>query len=111
MHPICIQNGVLITRDSRSPALGILKSADFKVDTFQLKPGDYFIIFSDGITEAMNNNDDLYGILRLNNIVKLAAKDNIEKLAKAIIDDVMLFLGDKKQNDDLSLVIVKYKGI
>ncbi len=109
MHPICIHNGDLITRDSRSPALGLLKSAVFKVDNFQLSPGDYFIIFSDGVTEAMNDNDDLYGILRLNNIIKLASKENIEALAKAIMDDVVRFLGDNKQNDDLSLVIIKYK--
>jgi serine phosphatase RsbU (regulator of sigma subunit) len=56
----------------------------------------------------MNNTKELYGIDRLQECINNSKKSSIEELAEAILSDIMLFLGENKPNDDMSLVIMQY---
>jgi serine phosphatase RsbU (regulator of sigma subunit) len=108
LPPMYVSNNEVNFAQSKSPALGILKSVNFQVNECKLNIGDYFIIYSDGLTEAMNNTKELYGIDRLQECINNSKKSSIEELAEAILSDIMLFLGENKPNDDMSLVIMQY---
>lgn len=109
LPPILYKKGNIVTAKPNSPALGILKTAKFSTQSCKLEVGDYFIIFSDGITEAMNNSKEEYGMERLENAIKEYGNNSIEELAYAILNSVMLHFKENKPNDDISLVILKYK--
>ena len=67
--------------------------------------GDIMLLFSDGITESRNKNDEMYGQERLEQALHLYADLPINKILDKIIEDVRQFQED--QYDDMSLVIVK----
>ncbi len=111
LPPILYQDGIIKHTKSGSPALGILPSAKFRTEVCNLNLGDFFIMFSDGITEAMNKDGELYGLKRLENTIEKYKDGNIEELAQEILNDVMLYFKENTPNDDISLVIIKYNQV
>ncbi|HEY4760003.1 MAG TPA: SpoIIE family protein phosphatase, partial [Thermoguttaceae bacterium] len=68
-------------------------------------PGYSLILYTDGITEAMNSNDELYTYERL--MAQLTQDDDsVGLIGRRILDDVRKFVGSRPQSDDLCLVCV-----
>lgn len=74
-----------------------------------LDPGDGLVLYSDGITEAMDAERKLYGIQRLKNIVQQYAQDDATSIQEAIIEDVQSHLGGTKKRDDITLLVLKQR--
>ena len=74
----------------------------------KLNRGDYFIIFSDGLTEAMNPDQELYGEERLEKIVEKGMFGSGAELKDLILDDLKEFQADSQQFDDITIVIVRF---
>ena len=72
-----------------------------------LKPGQNFAFFSDGITEAMNGNNDLFGEEKLQKILKNNTSANSNEIMNEIWNAVKKFRGTAEQNDDMTMVLVK----
>ncbi len=70
---------------------------------FPLKPGDTFILYTDGVTEARNEQGGFYGAERLLTVIE-NSPDSVEAVGKAILADVRRFAGSRPQADDLTLV-------
>ena len=89
--------------------LGIMPFSEYEVGQAQLRSGDVLVIYSDGVTEANNLNEDEFGIDRLTEVLKA----NIDRTASGIRDKVesalSSFTGLAPANDDITLVIVKKK--
>lgn len=85
--------------------LGALDDTQYEEGTFQLESGDVVAIFSDGVTEAMNANKDLYGTERLLAVAAQPAS-NAQEVMDNILKDVQKFVGDAYQSDDLTLVCI-----
>jgi serine phosphatase RsbU (regulator of sigma subunit) len=86
--------------------LGILDEANYEETELKMKPGDKVVYYTDGIVEAMNKNEDMYGFDRLNDVVKASAAENAEDLMNDIIKDVSDFTGAAPQHDDLTIIVV-----
>ena len=82
--------------------VGVLEEADYEEHRLTLAPGDHLVLFSDGITEAMNREGDLYDKSRLQEILKIGST-GATKLGWRVIDDVKRFAGDNAQSDDICL--------
>ncbi len=108
LPPILFKKGRVIQTRNGSPALGILKSVAFKTEECKLEADDYFIMFSDGITEAMDKENNLFGVDQLISIINKHHSKHIQDLADSILNGVIKHLGDSKPNDDISLVVLKY---
>lgn len=105
--PILISSGELIEMAKGSPAIGIKNTSRYREESLKLKKGDYLIIYSDGVPEAINSEDEFYGTGRFKDIL-MANKDLPPKeMGKNIIAAVNNFVGNNKFYDDLSLVILK----
>lgn len=91
--------------------LGILPSEFANFDTFCLafEQGMSFLLFSDGITEAVNAEEQEYGIERLKNIFQDSVQHGLEsnKVIERILDEVHNFSSD--QMDDQTLILIQYK--
>ncbi len=83
--------------------LGILPGMEFGQETATLEPGDTVVLYTDGIIEAMNAKEELYGYERFEALVRKSASDP-DSLKSAIIDDVNRFTGLSPQHDDMTLV-------
>jgi sigma-B regulation protein RsbU (phosphoserine phosphatase) len=83
--------------------LGILPGMKFGQEAAVLEPGDTVILYTDGIIEAMNAKEELYGYERFEALVKKSPSDP-DSLKSAIIDDVNRFTGLSPQHDDMTLV-------
>jgi len=69
--------------------------------------GDIFVLYSDGISEAMNMAKGEYGFDRLEEILISNCENNSEKILKAIETDLISFVGEAEPSDDITLVVVK----
>ena len=71
--------------------------------------GDLIVLFTDGVTEAMNERDDLFGEDRLT----LLIAENISRSPKAIqtqiLGDIQAFVGETNQHDDMTMVVLKVR--
>jgi sigma-B regulation protein RsbU (phosphoserine phosphatase) len=83
--------------------LGILPGIDFGQEDLALAPGDTVVLYTDGIIEAMNARDELYGYERLEELIRKGPSDP-DALTSAIIGDVNRFTGLSPQHDDMTLV-------
>ncbi|MDM8565981.1 PP2C family protein-serine/threonine phosphatase [Candidatus Halobeggiatoa sp. HSG11] len=72
-----------------------------------LEPGEGMLLYTDGITEAMNSKDEMYGQEQLCNIITQHWDCSPEQIKGAVIEDVYQFIGKRKQLDDITLLIFK----
>jgi serine phosphatase RsbU (regulator of sigma subunit) len=86
--------------------LGILDEANYEETQLKMAPGDKIVYYTDGIVEAMNKNEDMYGFERLNEVVKASSAEDAEDLMNDIIKDVSDFTGAAPQHDDLTIIVV-----
>ena len=89
--------------------LGYLSNETYIQKTIPFRKGDILVCYTDGITEALNLNDEEYGEERLLHILQQNLHLNSYELKKTIIQDVNSFTNNKDLSDDLTIVIVKYE--
>lgn len=75
--------------------------------TLDLHPGDGFVLFTDGITEAENEDDEQFGIERLCHSIQTNWRERSETIKEAIITDLHAFIGKQEVYDDITLLVVK----
>ena len=75
--------------------------------TLPLGRGDLFVLYTDGISEAMNAQGDCFGDQRLVDLAALNADLTSDDLRACILDDVHAFAGDAAQHDDMTMVLLK----
>jgi predicted ATPase/serine phosphatase RsbU (regulator of sigma subunit) len=84
--------------------------ADFIATTeIQLNSGDVVVLYSDGITEACDMNQEQYGIEPVIEVVALKREQSAAEIKQAVIDDVRRYIGEQKVFDDITLVVIKQK--
>ncbi|MGA9577761.1 MAG: SpoIIE family protein phosphatase, partial [Terrimicrobiaceae bacterium] len=88
----------------KNPALGLLPEASYQVFTHELEEDDLYVLFTDGVEEAMNAGGEYYGIERLGRAMKSSMNLDIGDLTQAIVDDILKFSGNVPLADDLCLV-------
>ena len=86
-----------------SAPLGILPTLSFTQHVASLEPGDTVILYTDGIIEAMNAREELYGYERFESLIEVSPASP-EALKTAIVEDVNRFTGLSPQHDDMTLV-------
>jgi len=100
-------DGTIEQLDSSGLPLGLMGFAEYEVGKAQLNSGDVLFIYSDGVSEANNINEDEFGMDRLIKVIS----DNVGRSASGIRDKVESalsdFTGTAAPNDDITLVIVK----
>jgi serine/threonine protein phosphatase PrpC len=75
--------------------------------TLPIAAGDLFVLFTDGITEAMNEESDLFGEERLSHLLEEHAHLPSDELRERILGDVEAFVGGAEQHDDMTIVLLR----
>jgi len=79
-------------------------TADFGVP---LERDDCLVLYTDGVTEALNTEGDEFGLERTIESVRASATDGAQAIVKQVIDDVRNFTGSNPQNDDITLIAIR----
>jgi len=88
-------------------ALGLMKGISYKENLLELKSGEFFIAYSDGITESRNESGFFYGDERLRHKLPYLKNYSAKQIGQEIMADLDKFAGENLTNDDISLLIAK----
>jgi phosphoserine phosphatase RsbU/P len=94
----------------RGIALGIEKGHSFNIARATLDPGDCVVLYSDGITDALNSQDQRYTEARLRRRLAELTEHEPGRIGRALVDDVAAHRGECEPADDITLVIVGRMG-
>lgn len=87
--------------------LGCLPKSVYEEETISLNKGELILIYSDGITEAMNENNEEYGEERLQKVMQTHLDQSPDIIINKIINDVRDFTKETQQSDDMTLMLIK----
>ncbi len=93
--------------EESGPIVGILPDAQFSDTVVKLESGDILTLYTDGVTEQENENQDQFSIDRLKNLILSKEADSAATLVSDVTEAVATFAGTKEQEDDLTLVVAK----
>ncbi len=105
--PVTLEAGSFQDMSPVAPILGILPEAKFIEQKINLQPGSLLFIYSDGLTEARNEQGDFYGEKRLRKLLHQLQGLSCSEVGKRILNDVERFAGEEPQNDDLSIILLR----
>lgn len=101
----------LITEDL---FVGFDSDIQYSQRTIQIEKGDLVVFYTDGVTDVLNAQEDVYGTQRFYEFLKGAWQKKLPELTKAVYDDVVKFSGTTaeivSQYDDFTFVLLRYSG-
>ncbi len=95
--------------ETHSTALGVFEDMPIAYDEIDLNIGDELILFTDGITEAMNAQDDFLGLSGLEDILRKLPPPNPETTAQGILSEVHKYARGATHKDDITILVIDYK--
>ncbi len=91
-------------------ALNLVKKCDYEVKEIPLQPNDLFLIYTDGVTEAINENQELFEEARLVQAVEEMASKSADEIIQHVKSRLFEFAGQAKQADDVLMIAIKVIG-
>lgn len=105
---------VYVTPDTAScifpasgPPLGLMRGIQYEEHSITLEPGGQIALFTDGITENFNEDDDLYGEERLGTYLLTSSAMTPGELVTGLFNEIDRFTGDKPADDDRAILIIR----
>ena len=99
-----------IRNEKRNPVLGVSKKFKYREYCLTLSPGDKLFLYTDGVTEAMNSQRELYNESRLKSALdKVSDKSSAKEMLSTVYENVKLHVGEAEQSDDMTMLGLVYK--
>ena len=108
--PLIFGRAGLRRLESGSMPVGMFDFAQYENATEQLEPGDVLVVYSDGVTEALNTEGQEFGEERLAAIAEERHKEDASTILEAIVEGVQTFARGAAQHDDVTAMVVKFTG-
>lgn len=99
-----------LVNQRHGPVVGAVEDIAYREGELSLSPGDLLLLYTDGVTEAMNTRGELYGEARLHHALGDAPARTPAEFTEQIADAVRHFEGEADQADDVTLLAVRYQG-
>ena len=107
MPPFVVTQHGVTEMPKGNVALGLSADAVYTDQEVPLEPGQSFVVYSDGLTEARNETGEFYGLDRLKVLCAQLNGVSAQAMGERVVAEVARFEGDARRNDDLSLVILQ----
>ena len=105
--PLILRGAEAIRLEASGPVIGLLKNVEYDEGSVQLKPGDLFIGYTDGISEAMTSDDEEWGEDRM----QAAASEILDQGANGVLQGIFAaadrFTAGAPQHDDMTLLVLR----
>jgi phosphoserine phosphatase RsbU/P len=107
VQPLFCRAGQVETVEAEGFPLGMFKDVSYEEFTLSTRPGDAIVFFSDGIVDAVNENEEMFGNERLVALVTSQLTNSAEGMVDAIYRELSAFQGGVERFDDETVVVLK----
>jgi hypothetical protein len=87
--------------------IGLFEDEMYGSNQINLSKGDVLVVFTDGVPEMRNRDDEFFGVERLKKVIFENSDKSALEICDVIVDEVMKFKGEAEQKDDITLLVVK----
>ena len=98
-------------KDPHSFVVGGMEGIHYKEYELQLEPGSKLFLYTDGVPEATDTNEQLFGTERMLSVLNQDISASPEQTLKNMTEAIDAFVGEAEQFDDVTMLCVEYKGI
>lgn len=110
-HPYLVSRDGSVRRlEKGGLPIGPFDGATYEEEETTLRPGDTLILYSDGVSDAADANDEAFGEERLLRCLGPACGMEPEELIEHVLGEIRAFAADRPQFDDITLLVVRYAG-
>ncbi|MCR4763845.1 MAG: SpoIIE family protein phosphatase [Lachnospiraceae bacterium] len=111
-HPAIHRTGSLYELASyrHSPPVALMADIPFREHEFEMRPGDSFFVYTDGVAEAVRGEDDMFGAGRMLDALNTDPDADPADAARNVEKAIQEFVGDEEQFDDITMLCLKYLG-
>ena len=107
-YPVLKRGNDIIEIENSDLPLGSMKRVEYESVTFDLNEGDILIFHTDGLIEALNEAEEMYGTDRLKeSVARISDGSNAAEIVEHLVADVRNFVGEAEQYDDLTIVVIR----
>ncbi len=107
-YPVLKRGDDIIEIENSDLPLGSMKRVRYESETVDLSKGDILIFYTDGLIEALNEKEEMYGTERLkDSISRIPDGYNATEIVEHVVADVRSFVGEAEQYDDMTIVVVR----
>lgn len=107
--PILLSGGGDVRRlEAGGTVLGLFEGSTYAEECLELQPDDVVVLFSDGVTEALNVQNEEFGDGRLIACLQSIREASPQAVLEHVLHELRAFCGDAIQTDDITMVLVKY---
>ncbi|GEM_PF-1971251 len=99
-----------LVKNKHSPAVAAMEGIRFRQHEFELHPGDCLFVYTDGVAEATDATNTLYGTERMLAALNSVPDASMEELLHTVRQDIDAFVGDAPQFDDVTMLGLHYFG-
>jgi phosphoserine phosphatase RsbU/P len=103
-------DGSIDALGSENLPVGLFEEAEYKCSTVNLSPGEFFVIYTDGVSEAVNVRSEMFEETGLRKVLEKFNGQAAGELAHTIQGDLRAFTQGAAQSDDITMLVVQYKG-
>ncbi|BAI81125.1 serine phosphatase [Deferribacter desulfuricans SSM1] len=107
--PLVCKQGEIKELEGGDPLLGVIKEYEFEQFEYSFSKDEFLFVYTDGIVEAENIFGDFFGLERLFATIKNNCGGSSEEVIAYIYEELLKFIGDNKQKDDVTMVGIKFK--
>jgi sigma-B regulation protein RsbU (phosphoserine phosphatase) len=108
--PIVVGKDSVRRLEVGGPIVGLFEMAAFEEETVQLVSGDWLVVFSDGVSEALSATGEEYGDDRIIDVAEKHKGSTPTEFLQALFSDVRVFSKGAAQNDDITALVLRYGG-
>jgi sigma-B regulation protein RsbU (phosphoserine phosphatase) len=105
--PLLLRAGEASPVEATGVPIGLFCVKDYAVEVTRLDPGDTLVIYTDGVTDTRDDNDDEYGEARLVSLVRRLADESPQTIVRGCAADLVAFRGRARRLDDATLMVVR----
>jgi sigma-B regulation protein RsbU (phosphoserine phosphatase) len=91
--------------------LGLFEGAPLEEETVTMEPGDFVVTFSDGVSEAMNAEEEEFEDARILKSIEGSSGRDAQSKLEHPFSSVKTFTAGAAQNDDVTVLVVSYRGV
>jgi sigma-B regulation protein RsbU (phosphoserine phosphatase) len=106
--PLVVGKGGVRRLETGGPIVGLFEGATYEEETITLTPGEWLIVFSDGVSEALSADGEEYGEARIVASATKHADRAAAEFLQAIFADVRAFTKGAPQSDDITALVLRY---
>ena len=102
--------GVCFLEKSKGIAVGIKEDALFTMQRLRLQPGDFLFLYTDGVTEAMNEKEELFSQERLQREIMIGQEQSPQEMVTGIMQQLRTFCQGMSQTDDITMMVLRLQN-